>query len=45
MWVVYDSEYGLWCDDAQTKRTYHPPQCGGDVYMLTWGIATLQAMV
>jgi hypothetical protein len=36
---------GLWCKDAQTKRTRHCPQCGGDVYALTWGILTAQTMV
>jgi hypothetical protein len=45
MWVVYDSQYGLWCGDAQTKRMHHPPQCGGDVCALTWGVAMPQMMV
>jgi hypothetical protein len=32
-------------DGTQTKHTYHLSQCGGDVYALTWGVATPQAMI
>ncbi len=42
---VYDLQLGLWCEDTQTKRTYHLPWCSGDVYALTWGVAMPQAMI
>jgi hypothetical protein len=45
MLEVCYSHLGLWHDNTQTKRTYHLPQCGGDAYALTWGIATPQAMI
>ena len=35
----------LWRDDDQTKRTYHLQGCGGDIDVLTRGIAAPQAIV
>ncbi len=36
---------GFRLDLAQTKCMHHPPQCGGDNDVLTWGNLTAQAMV
>ncbi len=38
-------QLGLWRKDAQTKCMRHCPQCGSDVYVLTWGIVMAQTMV
>ncbi len=38
-------ELGLWHEDGQTKRSHHPPGCGGDDDVLTWGVLMPQAMV
>ncbi len=35
----------LWSGEAKTKSMRHCPQCGGDVYVLAWGVLTPQAMV
>ena len=35
----------LWCEDAQTDRTYHCHECGGDSDVITWGVAAPQALV
>ncbi len=34
-----------WWEYAQTKRTRTHPWCGDDVYVLGWGVLTLQVMV
>ncbi len=38
-------QLGLWCKDAQTKRTRLCPWCGDDAYALGWDVLTTQAMV